>query len=566
MYISGAEIVIRTLITHGVTDIFGYPGGCVLSIYDEIYKAGEKLNHFLTCHEQGAAHAADGYARATGKTGVVIATSGPGATNLVTGIATAYLDSTPMVAITGNVDSRMIGKDSFQEVDIAGITMPVTKHNYIVKDVEELEEILCDAFCIARSGRKGPVLVDIPKDVQAAMCEWHGSKPLPLYDMPVAEWSDIAETVSLIKNSNHPFIYAGGGVISAGAEQELAQLAELIDAPVGCSMMGLSAMDARNPRKLGMTGMHGVYAASMAQSEADLIIGIGTRFSDRATGNIRKYTENVKIIHIDIDRAEIGKNVTVDIGVLGDIKETLAEIIKQLEAEGFSQTLPQWRNRIDELKEKQKRIFDITADRSRDTLPAKVIGIIREYTADDTPVATDVGQHQMWTAMNYDFALPRTFITSGGLGTMGFGLGAAIGASVGTAEDGAYKRTVLVTGDGGFHMNLNELATAVTYKIPIVVIIMNNGVLGLVRQWQRQFYGERFSSTTLHRQTDYVKLADAFGAVGYVAENETELREALSKAFTVKDGPAVIDCRIDADAKVLPMIPPGGSIEDLILR
>jgi acetolactate synthase-1/2/3 large subunit len=566
MYISGAEIVIRTLISHGVTDIFGYPGGCVLNIYDEIYKAGDKLRHFLTCHEQGAAHAADGYARATGKTGVVIATSGPGATNLVTGIATAYLDSTPMIAITGNVDSRMIGKDSFQEVDIAGITMPVTKHNYIVKDVEELEEILCDAFCIARSGRKGPVLIDIPKDVQAAMCKWRGSKPLPLLETPEAEDSDIADTVSLMKNAKRPFIYAGGGVISAEAETKLLKLAELLDAPVGLSMMGLSAMDAKSPRKLGMTGMHGVYAASVAQSEADLIIGIGTRFSDRATGNIRKYTENVKIIHIDIDHAEIGKNVSVDIGVTGDIKETLQSIIGALEAEGFSQTLPEWRNRIEELKAEQKKLFDSTADRSRDILPAKIIEILREYTADDTPVATDVGQHQMWTAMNYDFALPRTFITSGGLGTMGFGLGAAIGAAIGKAENEAYKRTVLVTGDGGFHMNLNELATAVTYKVPVVIIIMNNGVLGLVRQWQRQFYNERFSSTTLHRQTDYVKLSDAFGAVGYVAANETELRDALDKAFVVTDGPVVIDCHIDPDAKVLPMIPPGGSIEDLIIR
>ncbi|MDR0943934.1 MAG: biosynthetic-type acetolactate synthase large subunit [Ruminococcus sp.] len=561
MQISGAEIVIQTFLSHGIKDIFGYPGGCVLNIYDEIYKAGDRINHILTCHEQGAAHAADGYARATGKTGVVIATSGPGATNLVTGIATAYLDSTPLVAITGNVNSALIGKDSFQEVDISGITMPITKYNYIVKDVEELEETLCEAFRIARSGRKGPVLVDIPKDVQVASCEWHGSIPLPLFPLPEVSQSDIEEAVKLIKSAKRPFIYAGGGVVSAEAESALERFATLIDAPAGFSMMGLSAMDYRNPKKLGMTGMHGVYAASIAQSEADLIIGVGVRFSDRATGNIRKYTENVKIIHIDIDRAEIGKNVTVDIGIVGDIGETLTALSDTLQAENFSQHLPQWEERVKFLKAAQKRLFDDTADRERDILPTRIIQMLREYTEDDTPIATDVGQHQMWTAMNYDFAAHRTFITSGGLGTMGFGLGAAIGASV--SRDG--KRTVLVTGDGGFHMNLNELATAVTYKIPVVIVIMNNGVLGLVRQWQRQFYGERFSHTTLHRATDYVKLAEAFGAEGFTVQNETELKTAFDKAFNT-DGPVVIDCHIDPDAKVLPMIPPGGSIEDLILR
>ncbi|MDR0974282.1 MAG: biosynthetic-type acetolactate synthase large subunit [Ruminococcus sp.] len=561
MKANGAEIVIKTLISHGVTDIFGYPGGCVLNIYDEIYKAGESLNHILTCHEQGASHVADGYARATGKTGVVIATSGPGATNLVTGIASAYLDSTPLVAITGNVDSKLIGKDSFQEVDIAGITMPVTKHNYIVKDVNELEETLCEAFRIARSGRKGPVLIDIPKDVQAASCEFHGGLPLPLYDNPVPDDTEIEKITELVKSSERPFIYVGGGVVSAEAEEILAEFAELIDAPAGFSMMGLSAMDYKNPRKLGMTGMHGVYAASVVQSEADLIIGVGVRFSDRATGNIGKYTENAKVIHIDIDRAEIGKNVAPDLSAVGEIKETLTRIVAKLKAENFKQTLTSWNERVTELVTKQQKLFDGSNRNPGDFTPRKIIKAVREYTEDNTPVATDVGQHQMWTAMNYDFGAPRTFITSGGLGTMGFGLGAAMGAAVGTG-----KRAVLITGDGGFHMNMNELATAVTYKIPVVIVIINNGVLGLVRQWQRQFYGERFSNTTLHRKTDYVKLADAFGAVGFLVKNEAELRNALDKAFEVNDGPVVIDCHIDMDEKVLPMIPPGGSIHDLIIK
>jgi acetolactate synthase-1/2/3 large subunit len=554
MKLSGAEIVIKTLINHNTTHIFGYPGGCVLNIYDELYKHSSEINHILTCHEQGAAHAADGYARVSGKTGVVIATSGPGATNLVTGIANAYLDSTPLVAITGNVNSNLIGKDSFQEVDIAGITMPITKHNYIVKDVSELEDILCEAFQIAGSGRKGPVLVDIPKDIQIAECEFRGGNPLPFFPNEEINENDLSEVVEMINRSNRPFIYAGGGVISSGASGELNTLADMIDSPVGFSMMGLSAMSYRNPKKLGMTGMHGAYAASRMQSEADLIIGIGVRFSDRATGNINKFGENAKIVHIDIDRAEFGKNVVPDKKILGDIKEILNRLVDGIK---MPKQHAEWNNRAEVYLSQAKKMFE-----ENGFTPKRIIKAVRRFTSDDTVVATDVGQHQMWTAMHYDFGNPRTFVTSGGLGTMGFGLGAAIGASVA----GGNARTVLFTGDGSFHMNFAELVTAVSYGLPIVVVVMNNGVLGMVRQWQREFYGERFSSTTLNRKTDYVKLADAFGGVGYCVSDMGELERVLTSVFGEEQaGPVVIDCQIDADEKVLPMIPPGGSFEDIIV-
>jgi acetolactate synthase-1/2/3 large subunit len=622
---NGAEIVISSLIAHGVTDVFGYPGGCVLNIYDELYKAihrGENIRHYLTAHEQGAAHAADGYARATGKTGVVIATSGPGATNLVTGIATAYLDSIPLVAITGNVNSTLIGKDSFQEVDIAGITMPVTKHNYIVRDVKDLPGILHEAFCIAGSGRKGPVLIDIPKDIQIDECENVPSfaeieKNIDdiylkdyLYDDsgPIDE---LAEAFGLLEQSERPYIYVGGGVVSAGAEKELAEFAERFDAVVGCSMMGLAAMPTSNPRKLGMTGMHGNLAANKALSEADLIIAVGTRFSDRATGNTAKYKNNAKVIHIDIDPAEIGKNIKPDAFFQSNIKYMLKALLEMFHVEhNLYRRRPEWMARIEELKIEEAEYFAKRRAETRSEIylqPERVIEILSHYTDPDTPIATDVGQHQMWTVMNYPFEGPRTLITSGGLGTMGFGLGAAIGAAIGNTEplvagissviahevaetaealgikdvpagrivlvnddlsvvgNASIRHSVLITGDGGFHMNLNELATAVTYNIPVVILVMNNGVLGLVRQWQRQFYGERFSETTLNRKTDYVKLAEAFGAKGFKASNEAELETALTAAFNEINVPTVIDCRIDPDAKVLPMIPPGGSIEDMII-
>jgi acetolactate synthase-1/2/3 large subunit len=553
--LTGAQIIVKTLISHSVTHIFGYPGGCVLNIYDELYKHSSQINHILTCHEQGAAHSADAYARVSRKVGVVIATSGPGAANLVTGIANAYLDSTPLVAITGNVNSNLIGKDSFQEVDIAGITMPVTKHNYIVKDVSELENIICEAFKIAASGRKGPVLIDIPKDIQIAECDFGGGLPLPLFPNEVVNEFDLDEAAEMIKSAQRPFIYAGGGVISSDAADELGEISALIDAPVGFSMMGLSAMSYKNPKKLGMTGMHGAYAASKMQSEADLIIGIGVRFSDRATGNTEKFGENAKIIHIDIDRAEFGKNIAVDKKIPGDIKEILSKLIKKIKT---PKQHPDWNKKSEVYLSQAKKMFEDDG-----FTPKRIIKAVREFTSDDTVVATDVGQHQMWVAMHYDFGAARTFVTSGGLGTMGFGLGAAIGASV--ARKGA--RTVLFTGDGSFHMNFAELVTAASYRLPIVIVVMNNGVLGMVRQWQREFYGERFSSTTLNRKTDYVKLADALGGVGYKVTDMAELRKALEGTFgEQQDYPVVIDCHIDPDEKVLPMIPPGGSFEDIIVR
>jgi acetolactate synthase-1/2/3 large subunit len=544
------------LLSLGVDTVFGYPGGAVLDIYDELYMYSDRITHVLTAHEQGAAHAADGYARATGRTGVVIATSGPGATNLVTGIATAYLDSTPLVAITGNVALNLFGKDSFQEVDIAGITMPVTKHNYIVKDVREVEGILCEAFQIARSGRPGPVLVDIPKDVQARECDFHGGAPLPLFPAAEFEADALRSAAELIDASQRPYIYAGGGIVTAGAYEALRELADRIDAPVGFSMMGLSAMDFRNPRKLGMTGMHGVYASSKMNAEADLIIGVCVRFSDRATGNKERYQAGAKIIHMDIDRAEIDKNINCSASVVGDVAATLPALVG-LVAE---RRRPEWNSRAERYKTEAAERH-LAERRVTDFNPRAVVRAVRDIAGDDTPVATDVGQHQMWVAQHYDFAKPRTFLTSGGLGTMGFGLGAALGASV--ALGGG--RAVLFTGDGSFHMNLNELATAVTYNLPVVVIVMNNNVLGMVRQWQGLFYDKRYSNTTLDRRTDYVKLAEAFGARGYRAGDMDALNSALDAAFA-HDGPVVIDCLIGRDEMVLPMIPPGGSIDDMILE
>lgn len=554
MRLTGAEIVIQTLINHGVDEVFGFPGGAVLYLYDELYKHSDRLKHYIFCHEQGAAHAADGYARATGKTGVVIATSGPGATNLVTGIATAYLDSTPMIAITGNVSLNLIGKDSFQEVDIAGITMPITKHNYIVKDINDLEDIICEAFQIAQSNRPGPVLIDIPKDIQMAKCEFKGGEPWELFPHPNATSVSLAEAVELIKHSTKPYIYAGGGVVTSGAYEELIAFADKIDAPIGCSMMGLSAVDYKNPRKLGMTGMHGTYAASKAKSKSDLIIGVGVRFSDRATGNKHKYQEHAKVLHIDIDKSEISKNIKAYTSLIGNIKDILPTLTDMIE----SKSNPEWITEVESYIDEAKTFKCKTNNK---LVPKGVIRTVGELTSDDTVIATDVGQHQMWVAQYYKFANPRTFLTSGGLGTMGFGLGAAIGASIGKNK----KKTILFTGDGSFHMNMNEFATAVMHNIPVVVVILNNNVLGMVRQWQSLFYEDRYSNTTMNRMTDYVKLAESFGGIGYRAECEEEFTFAMKKALEA-DGPVLIDCVIDKDERVLPMIPPNGSIDDIIVR
>lgn len=552
MKLKGAQIIVETLIEQGASTVFGYPGGQVIDIYDALYMAQDRIHHIITAHEQGASHAADGYARATGEVGVVIATSGPGATNLVTGIATAYLDSIPMVAITGNVPNSLIGRDSFQEVDITGVTMPITKHNFLVKRVEDLADTIREAFRIAKSGRPGPVLVDIPKDVQNALYEYTPQNAVKKDDVQSVDDTAIETAAEMIRAAEKPYLYIGGGVITDGASEEIQALADKIDAPIGCTMMGVSAVPYTNPRWLGMEGMHGHYASSIAQNEADLIIAIGCRFSDRGTGNTAKYARNAKIIHIDIDASELCKNITVELGITGSIREVITKLIDTVEPQSHSVWMARIKKLVDYTQELEKQ------DPEQLT-PFTAIDAIAEVADGNTIIATDVGQHQMWTAQHYPFQTPRTFISSGGLGTMGFGLGAAIGAATATG-----KKTVLITGDGSFGMNLNELATAVTNQTPVVVFIMNNGVLGMVRQWQTLFYQKHYSNTTLNRQTDFVKLAEAFGMPGYRAMNLTELKEILPKAFATS-GPVLIDCAIDCDAFVLPMLPPGGSIDDIIV-
>ena len=552
MKLKGAQIIVETLIEQGASTVFGYPGGQVIDIYDALYLAQDRIHHIITAHEQGAAHAADGYARATGKVGVVIATSGPGATNLVTGIATAYLDSVPLVAITGNVPNSLIGRDSFQEVDITGVTMPITKHNFLVKRVEDLADTIREAFRIAKSGRPGPVLVDVPKDVQNALYEYTAQKPVEKDPVPAVNDSEIEKAIEMILAAEKPYIYIGGGAITDDAGAEVLALAEKIDAPIGCTMMGISAVPTSNPRWLGMEGMHGHYASSIAQNEADLIITAGCRFSDRGTGNTAKYARNAKIIHMDIDASELCKNIPVELGMTGSMKEILQKLTEKLP----QQTHADWMARVAELQEKTR---ELEAQNPDELTPFTAIDALAEAADKETIVATDVGQHQMWVAQHYPFETPRTFISSGGLGTMGFGLGAAIGAATATG-----KKTILVTGDGSFGMNLNELATAVTNQTPVVVFIMNNGVLGMVRQWQTLFFDKHYSNTTLERKTDFVKLAEAFGMPGYRAMNMAELKEVLPKAFAEK-GPVLVDCAIDCDAFVLPMLPPGGCIDDIIV-
>ena len=552
---TGSQIVIETLIEQGVTDVFGYPGGQVLNIYDELYKASDRINHILTAHEQGASHAADGYSRVTGKVGVVIATSGPGATNLVTGIATAMLDSIPMVAITGNVPTTLIGKDSFQEINITGVTLPITKHNYFVTDVNELADTIREAFQIAKSGRPGPVLIDIPKDVQVAECDFVRGGVIEPYEQSETEDCDIDRAVEIINNAKRPYIYIGGGAAGRGMTKDIIALAEKIDGYIGCSFMGLSALPNSYDRFLGMQGMHGHYASSMANKEADLIIGVGVRFSDRATGNTAKYAKNAKIIQLDTDLSEINKNVKVSVGLIGNIVSSFTRILERCE----KQSHPEWRGIVENFKEEGKRINDIAEQQAGAAMtPKKIFDVINEVKDENTVIATDVGQHQMWAAQYVDFEKPRRFASSGGLGTMGYGLGAAIGAQIASGD-----KTVLITGDGSFGMNLNELATAVTYNTPVIIVIMNNGVLGMVRQWQTLFFGKRYSNTVLGRKTDFVKLADAFGAKAERVDTIEAFKAAFENAMK-HDGPYVIDTLIDMDEFVLPMLPPGGSIEDII--
>ena len=552
MILSGADIIVKTLIEQGCDIVFGYPGGQIINVYDSLYKYQDEITHILTAHEQGATHAADGYARTTGRPGVVISTSGPGATNLVTGIATAYLDSVPLVAICGNVPTTQIGTDSFQEIDITGITLPITKHNYFVGNVESLADTIREAFKLAVSGRPGPVLVDIPKDVQMAMCEYTQHNVAEPEEKKAAKDIRIQEAAECINASKRPYIYFGGGLITAEAQEEMLTLADKIDAPIGCSLMGLSGIPTDTERFLGMQGMHGHYASSMAMHHADCIISLGVRFNDRVTGNREKFATTAKIVHIDVDGSELSKTVNSAHGLRGDVKLTLQKLLSLIKED----VKPMWQNEIKEFK-----IEEVKNSDTRDSLtPKNTIQTLNKFLGENTAVATDVGQHQMWAAQNLSFKKSRRFASSGGLGTMGFGMGAAIGAAFGTGE-----RTVLVTGDGSFGMCLNELATAVTYNIPIVILLMNNGVLGMVRQWQTLFFDKHYSNTVLDRKTDFIQLAKAFGADGERAASVAELEKALGNAFNCS-GPYVIDCAVDKDEFVLPMLPPGGSMDDIIVK
>ena len=548
MKLKGARILIEELIRQGVDTVFGYPGGAVLNIYDELYQSRDRIHHVLTAHEQGAAHAADGYARASGKVGVVIATSGPGATNLVTGIANAYLDSVPLVAITGNVATEALGRDSFQEVDIVSITQPVVKHNFMVKDVSELEQTIKEAFLIANSGRKGPVLIDIPKDVQVNECEY-GIAVLPKMPEKAELPYDEEGVIQLLNSAKKPFIYAGGGVIACGGEDYLRTLAEKLNAPVALSMMGRTAFPDSHPLSLGLVGMHGSYQAAKVQSECDLMLAVGVRFSDRATGNLSAYTKNCKIIHVDIDKAELGKNLSPDFSVQSDVKKWMKAVLPKLK----ERKNPEWWREIESYKK-------VNIPEKGSFHPRNILETLRRFTKDDTVVATDVGQHQMWTAQYYRFEKPGTFLTSGGLGTMGYGLGAAIGACLAKNKE----ETVLITSDGSFSMNCNELCTAVKEGLPITIVLLNNQVLGMVRQWQTAFFGERYSATVLDRGTDFVKLIEAYGGKGFSIHKLSELEKVLEERKTIA-GPVLLDCHIDKDEKVLPMIPPGKSVAEIIL-
>ncbi len=555
MELTGADIVMESLLEQGVDIVFGYPGGAILNIYDSLYRYQDRIRHILTAHEQGAAHAADGYARSTGKTGVVFATSGPGATNLVTGIATAYMDSVPMVAITCNVGTAYLGKDSFQEIDIVGISMPITKHNFLVKRAEDIAPAIRQAFSIAASGRPGPVLIDITKDATENMAEYERcvlQKP----DKQIGFTSkELTKAVRLIDKAKRPLIYAGGGVIAANAAEELQKLQALLDAPVTLSLMGLGGFPASHDAFTGMIGMHGTRATSLAVKECDLLIAIGARFSDRVTCNIETFAKGTKILHIDADRAEIDKNVLTDACLVGDAKAVLGALCQKL---GEPRQHTDWMEKIRGWK-KQYPTFQ---PESGKLTPQAVLETLHKATNGDAIVCTDVGQHQMWTAQFYGIDKPRRFLSSGGLGTMGYGLGAAIGAQIGN-PDGV---VVNITGDGCFHMNCNELSTAAKQELPVIDVIMNNNVLGMVRQWQRLFYEERFSETTLDKKTDYEMVAKGFGAHAHTVKTQQELETAIQAALACRTVPTVINCLIDSDQTVLPMVPSGNSIEEPLLE
>ena len=549
MQLTGSEIVIQCLLEQGVDTVFGYPGGTILNIYDALYDHTDEINHILTSHEQGAAHAADGYARSTGKVGVCFATSGPGSTNLVTGIATAYMDSVPMVAITCNVNLPLLGKDTFQEVDIAGITMPITKHGYIVKDVKNLADTIRKAFKIAKSGRPGPVIVDITKDVTAKTCDF---RPVTISEEePVKKYhtDDINQAVKMIKASKRPFIYVGGGAIISEASEELAEFAKKVDAPVCDTLMGKGAFDGTDKLYTGMIGMHGTKASNLGVSECDLLITLGARFSDRVTGNAKTFASKAKILQIDVDAAEINKNVRVDFAIVGDLKRVLTAINEKLEQLDHSE----WLKKIADYKKK----FPLGYDTDKLTCPY-IIEEIDKITKGDAIITTDVGQHQMWAAQYYKYRKPRTFLTSGGLGTMGYGLGACIGAKVGNPD----KVCINIAGDGCFRMNMNEMATASRYNLPIIEVVINNHVLGMVRQWQTLFYQQHYSQTVFEDKVDYCKVAEGLGCEAIRITKKSEVAPALKKALKMGK-PVLLDCIIEEDDKVFPMVPPGASISEV---
>lgn len=552
MQLTGAEIICECLIEQGVDTVFGYPGGAALNTYDALYKYSDKIKHILTAHEQGAAHAADGYARATGKVGVCMTTSGPGATNTVTGIATANIDSIPMVVITGNVNTDLLGKDSFQEVDIVEIVKPIVKGSYLVRRIEDLAPAIRTAFALANDGRKGPVLIDVPKDITAAMTDFKFLNPPAKLEGEGPNVDDITKAVEVINNAKFPIIYAGGGIISANASEELLAFAEKIDAPVCCSLMGLGAIPASHRLNMGNLGMHGTFATGMATENCDLIIACGARFSDRVAGNPKKFGNQAKIIQIDIDENEIDKNVQTDNHIVGDVKDVLRILNNHVEKQNHTQWLVQleiWKGEHVAQREKlgdYMSALDVLIALNKKKRPGDII-------------ATDVGQHQMWVAQYGEIEEPRTLLTSGGMGTMGFGMGAAIGAQCGCPN----KRVFLVTGDGSFHMNLNELVTLKSYNLPVIVLVFNNRVLGMVRQWQKLFYENRFSQTDPKRATDFVKVAEAFGIPGFRLDKAEDVEEIFDKAMGL-GGPAVIDCVISPDANVLPMIPPGKTVNEIV--
>ena len=554
MKLTGSQIFVEVLVEQGVDTLFGYPGGAVLNLYDELYKNSDRIRHVLTAHEQGASHAADGYARATGRTGVVLATSGPGATNLVTGIATAYMDSVPMVAFTGNVATTLLGKDSFQEAYIEGITMPITKHNYTVRRVEDLADTMRAAFRIAQSGRKGPVLVDIPKDVTAAVCEFTPKEPELIRTVTSYNEEDVQKAAAMINEAKRPIVYFGGGVRSAAGCQPLRDLLTKADIPATYTLMAAGVLSYGEEHNLGLLGMHGCYTANKAIDEADLVIAVGTRFSDRVALNPDAFAKRAKIIQIDIDPSELGKNVDIDLSLTGDASYVLQAILPHVKEAKHTD----W---MDQIHAWQAMDYK-PVDSDTELKPHQIINEICEQAGPEAVYVTDVGQHQMWAAQYLHHTKSRGFLTSGGLGTMGFGYGAAIGAQMALGRD---ARVVMLTGDGSFHMNLNEGCTAVSYDLPIITVIFNNQVLGMVRQWQTTFYEKRYSDTDPHRKTDFVKLAEAFGAKGYRATTPAEFKAAFVDAMK-QHGPSWIDCRIGKDEKVLPMIPGGGTIEDIIME